>query len=40
LFHFPDFDLVQIEVLSARLVGGFAQASSLSAETFARAVAG
>jgi hypothetical protein len=27
-------------VLSARLVGGFAQASSLSAETFARAVAG
>jgi len=40
LFQFPDFDLVQIEVLSARLVGGFAQASSLSAETFARAVAG
>jgi hypothetical protein len=27
-------------VLSARLVGGFAQASSLSAETFARAITG
>lgn len=40
LFHFPDFDLVQIEVLSARLVGGFAQASSISAEMFARAFAG
>ncbi|MFN7806412.1 MAG: HugZ family protein [Planctomycetaceae bacterium] len=39
LFHFADFELVQIEVLSARLVGGFAQASSLSADTFARAVA-
>jgi len=38
LFHFPDFQLVRIEVISARLVGGFAQASSLTAETFARAV--
>ena len=40
LFLFPDFELVRIEVLSARLVGGFAQASSLSAETFARAITG
>ncbi len=40
LFLFPDFELVRIEVLSARLVGGFAQASSLSAETFARTITG
>lgn len=38
LFQFPDFRLVAIDVLSARLVGGFAQATSLSKEAFARAV--
>jgi len=38
LFSFGDFGLVAVEVRSARLVGGFAQAHSLTAEAFARAL--
>ena len=38
LFSFGDFGLVLVSVRAARLVGGFAQAHSLTAEAFARAV--
>lgn len=37
LFSFPDFDLFTITVQSARYVGGFAQARTLSAAQFATA---
>lgn len=36
LFGFSDFSLFVIEVRSARFVGGFAQASSVTGETFAQ----
>jgi putative heme iron utilization protein len=39
LFELPDFSLFLIEVTSARLVGGFAQATTLSPEQFASALA-
>lgn len=38
LFELPDFSLFLIGVTSARLVGGFAQATTLSPEQFALAV--
>ncbi len=38
LFTFPDFSLFLIEVTSARLVGGFAQARTLSADEFSQRV--
>jgi putative heme iron utilization protein len=38
LFELPDFGLFLIEVRSARLVGGFAQAVTLSPEAFAAAL--
>ncbi|WP_430432364.1 HugZ family protein [Methyloversatilis sp.] len=40
LFSFGDFSLFVISVLSARFVGGFAQARSLTAAGFADIVAG
>lgn len=40
LFSFGDFSLFAISVLSARFVGGFAQARSLTAAGFADIVAG
>lgn len=40
LFSFGDFSLFAISVLSARFVGGFAQARSLTAVGFADIVAG
>ena len=40
LFQLGDFQMFAIEVVSARLVAGFAQASSLTAEAFAAAAAG
>jgi heme iron utilization protein len=39
LFDFPDFSLVAISPRSARFIAGFAQASTLSAETLRRALA-
>jgi putative heme iron utilization protein len=38
LFDFADFSLFLIDVTSARFVGGFAQAVTLDAESFAAAV--
>jgi putative heme iron utilization protein len=38
MFEFADFNLFLIEVVSARLVAGFAQAVTLDAERFAEAV--
>ncbi len=38
MFDFGDFHLFLIEVTSARLVAGFAQATTVSAEEFARMV--
>jgi putative heme iron utilization protein len=38
LFELPDFSLFRIGVRSARLVGGFAQAVTLSPEAFAEAL--
>ncbi len=38
-FDFGDFNLFLIEVTSARLVAGFAQAATVAAEEFARVVA-
>lgn len=40
LFDFGDFSLFLIEVTSARLVAGFAQAATVSAEEFAEVVGG
>ncbi len=40
LFSFPDFSLFLIDIQSARFVGGFAQAMSLTPESFAKAVRG
>jgi putative heme iron utilization protein len=40
LFELQDFSLFRIEVRSARLVGGFAQAVTLSPEAFAAALGG
>lgn len=39
MFDFGDFNLFLIEVTSARLVAGFAQATTVAAEEFALAVA-
>ncbi len=38
MFDFADFSLFLIDVTSARLVAGFAQATTLDAEQFAVAV--
>jgi hypothetical protein len=38
MFDFGDFNLFLIEVTSARLVAGFAQARTVGAEEFARAL--
>lgn len=40
MFDFGDFNLFLIEVVSARLVAGFAQATTVAVEEFARAVSG
>lgn len=40
MFQFADFSLFVIEVRSARFVGGFGQAASVTAERFAAIVAG
>jgi len=38
MFSFADFSLFVIEVRSARLIGGFAQVTSISAEDFVSAM--
>jgi putative heme iron utilization protein len=40
MFQFADFSLFVVEVRSARFVGGFGQAASITAERFAAIVAG